>query len=97
MCTPGAQAVVERGRIDVDAVAELLVTEADGERHGAPGRVLAAGIGHVSRRVEHDGGVLGGHPSVARAAARNRSQVPLTGQPALSLLGLDVHVGDRPG
>ena len=62
MRAAGAQAVVERRRVDVDAVAELLVAEADGERHRAPGRLLGGGIGHVGRRVEHDRRVLGGHP-----------------------------------
>ena len=94
MRAAGAQAVVERRRVDVDPVPELLVAEADGERHRAPGRLLGGGIGHVGRRVEHDRGVLGGHARVARTASREGGQVPLAGQPPLALLRLDVHVGD---
>src|SRR4029079_1754317 len=56
-------------RIDVDAVAQALVAEADVERHDAPVREAFGGVRQVGRRVEDDRGVLGGELQPATAAA----------------------------
>src|SRR5947209_7679308 len=56
----GPESLVELDRGDLDAVLEAVLTEADVERHDAPVREAARGVGKVGGRVEDDRGVRRG-------------------------------------
>src|SRR3954452_22667366 len=63
------QAPVELGRVDVDAVAQAFVAEADIERHNAPVRQAVGRVGKVGGRVEDDRRFLDGEVQPVTAAA----------------------------